>query len=152
MKGKRQEIILEIIKENAILTQDDLQNALKSRGYNVTQSTVSRDIKELCLVKGHDDNGRYRYIVNNNQTADKQFLSHYNDIIYRSVISIDSAVNDIVIKCYNGMASSVCVAIDALYNNKMLGTIAGDDTIFIVTRSEREAKELAFEIKEICEG
>ena len=76
MKGKRQETILKIIKDNAILTQDDLQNALKSVGFNVTQSTVSRDIKELCLVKGHDENGRYRYIVNSNQTSDKQMFSH----------------------------------------------------------------------------
>ena len=64
----------------------------------------------------------------------------------------NSAVNDIVIKCFSGMASSVCVAIDTLFRSKMLGTIAGEDTIFIVTHSEREAKLLALEIKEICKG
>ena len=149
MKGKRQERILEIIKENIIFTQDDLQNILNSLGFKVTQSTVSRDIKELRLVKGHDQNGNYRYISSDARINEYQPLTHYRNIFSRSVVSVDNALNDIVVKCYNGMASSVCVAIDAMYGSRMLGSIAGDDTIFIVTRSTNDAISLAEEFKKM---
>lgn len=149
MKGKRQEKILEIIKDNIIFTQDDLQNILNSLGFKVTQSTVSRDIKELRLVKGHDQNGNYRYISSDNRVNDHQPLSHYREIFSRSVVSVDNALNDIVIKCYNGMASSVCVAIDAMYSGRMLGSIAGEDTIFIITRSTNDAVALSEEFKKM---
>ena len=149
MKGKRQEKILEIIKENIIFTQDDLQNILNSLGFKVTQSTVSRDIKELRLVKGHDQNGNYRYISSDARINEYQPLTHYRDIFSRSVVSVDNALNDIVVKCYNDMASSVCVAIDAMYGSRMLGSIAGDDTIFIVTRSTNDAISLAEEFKKM---
>lgn len=148
MKGKRQEKILEIIKSQIILTQEDLQDALNSAGFKVTQSTVSRDIKELCLFKGHDSNGNYRYISGERTNAD-QPLSHYREIISRSVISIESALNDIVIKCYAGMAQSVCVAVDSMFSDKMLGSIAGDDTIFVITQSVENAFLLCDEIKKI---
>ena len=149
MKGKRQEKILEIIKDNIIFTQDDLQNILNSLGFKVTQSTVSRDIKELRLVKGHDQNGNYRYISSDNRVNDHQPLSHYREIFSRSVVSVDNALNDIVIKCYNGMASSVCVAIDAMFSGRMLGSIAGEDTIFIITRSTNDAVALSEEFKKM---
>lgn len=148
MKGKRQEKILEIIKDQIILTQDDLQNALNSAGFKVTQSTVSRDIKELCLFKGHDSNGNYRYI-SGDRTGSDQPLSHYREIIARSVISVESALNDIVIKCYSGMAQSVCVAVDSMFSGKMLGSIAGDDTIFVITQSVDNAFLLCDEIKKM---
>ncbi len=149
MKGKRQEKILEIIKDNIIFTQDDLQNILNSLGFKVTQSTVSRDIKELRLVKGHDQNGNYRYISSDTRVNDHQPLSHYREIFSRSVVSVDNALNDIVIKCYNGMASSVCVAIDAMFSGRMLGSIAGEDTIFIITRSTNDAVALSEEFKKM---
>ncbi len=149
MKDKRQEKILEIIKDNIIFTQDDLQSILNSLGFKVTQSTVSRDIKELRLVKGHDQNGNYRYISSDNRANDLQPLSHYREIFSRSVVSVDNALNDIVIKCYNGMASSVCVAIDAMFSGRMLGSIAGEDTIFIVARSTNDAIALSEELKKM---
>ena len=145
MKENRLEKILQIINERVILTQDDLQAALESEGFQVTQSTISRDIKRLRLVKGHDAHGNYRYISaagNNNRD-----FSQYKEMFSKSVISVDYALNDIVIKCYNGMASSVCVAVDAVFGGRMLGTIAGDDTIFIITKSEYDAKNLADELK-----
>lgn len=149
MKGKRQEVILDIIKKNIILTQDELQLALEKFGFNVTQSTVSRDIKELKLVKGRDEAGNYRYICAATNDTELKPLSNYKEIISNSVKSIDCAMNDVVVKCYTGMASSVCVAIDIIFGDKMLGSIAGDDTIFIVTHSIDEALQLSNEIKKI---
>ncbi len=147
VKGKRQEKILEIIKDRIILTQDDLQNALNEDGYNVTQSTISRDIKELKLIKGHDSEGNYRYVVHNVRTVGGQSISHYKDIINRSVIGVDYSLNNVVIKCYTGMASSTCVAIDTIFSGRMLGTIAGEDTILLITKSENDSLLLCEEIK-----
>ena len=149
MKNKRQEKILSIIKEQIIVTQDDLQNALLSFGFNVTQSTVSRDIRELKLVKDHDENGNYRYVSAERQGTSDQPLTNYRSIINSSVKSVNSAMNDVVIKCYTGMASSVCVAVDSIFSGSMLGSIAGDDTIFIVTHSTQEAVSLTNEIKKL---
>lgn len=149
MKRKRQQKILEIIANNIVLTQDDIQNLLLAAGFKVTQSTVSRDIKELRLIKGHDAAGNYRYVSSELRDTNKQAYSHYREIFSRYATNVDYALNDIVIKCVAGMASSVCVAIDAMYNDMMLGTIAGDDTIFIVTRSEAQAMQLTNELKKM---
>lgn len=149
MKRKRQQKILEIIANNIVLTQDDLQNLLLAEGFEVTQSTVSRDIKELRLIKGHDSAGNYRYVSSELRDTNKQAFSHYREIFSRYTTNIDFAINDIVIKCVAGMASSVCVAIDAMYNDMMLGTIAGDDTVFIITRSETQALQLTNELKKM---
>ncbi len=149
MKRKRQQKILEIIANNIVLTQDDLQNLLLAEGFEVTQSTVSRDIKELRLIKGHDAAGNYRYVSSELRDTNKQAFSHYREIFSRYTTSVEFALNDIVIKCIAGMASSVCVAIDAMYNDMMLGTIAGDDTVFIVTRSETQALQLTNELKKM---
>ncbi len=148
MKNKRQEKILEIIKNNIVLTQEDIQNALTEMGFTVTQSTVSRDIKELKLIKGHDSEGNYRYICAAKSGHSKS-LSHYYEMFKSSAVSVDCAVNDIVIRCHNGMASGACVAVDAIFGDRFLGTIAGDDTIFIVTRSVEDALELTQEIKKM---
>ncbi len=147
MKSRRQELLLEIIEEKIIVTQEELQSELNAAGFDVTQSTVSRDIKELKLVKAHDQNGNYRYIAS--KDSGKQPLSHFSDIIARSVKSVDCAMNDIVIKCFTGMAQSVCVAIDTLYNDRMLGSIAGDDTILIITRTSEDALSLTYEFKKM---
>ncbi len=147
MKSRRQEILLEIIENKIIVTQEELQSELNAAGFEVTQSTVSRDIKELKLVKVHDAGGNYRYAASGPSSA--QPLSHFNEIIAKSVRSVDCAMNDIVIKCFNGMASSVCVAIDTIYNDRMLGSIAGDDTIFIITRSSEDALSLCYELKKM---
>lgn len=152
MKNKRQQTILDLIAQNIIVTQDELQNALTNSGFKVTQSTVSRDIKELRLVKGHDADGNYRYISNENVSNTEQPYNHYRELILKSVKNVDYAMNNVVIKCYTGMASSVCVAIDTLYSNRMLGSLAGDDTIFIVTKSENESKLLTEEIKKLSGG
>ncbi len=149
VKTKRQEKILDIIQSDVIVTQEELQKALIDLGFKVTQSTVSRDIKELRLIKGHDKNGNYRYISVDKSNAQHQPISHYRELVAKSVKSIDCAMNDIVIKCYNGMASSVCVAIDVMIGDRMLGSVAGDDTILIVTHSVEDAIELTYELKKM---
>ncbi len=149
MKKKRQQKILEIIENNVVFTQDDIQNLLLADGFEVTQSTVSRDIKELRLIKGHDENGNYRYVSSQIKNSEKQSFAHYREIFSRYVKSVEYALNDVVVKCENGMASSVCVALDVMFKDMMLGTVAGDDTVFIVTHSELQAEQLSSELKGI---
>ncbi len=146
MKSTRQKQILEIIKNNIISNQEDLQNALLSLGYDVTQSTVSRDIKELKLVKSHDALGNYRYSFNKDLSDDN---SHRQNILANSILMVDYAMNNVVIKCRIAMASGVCAALDEMFHEYMLGSLAGDDTIIIVTRSEENSKELVGKINNI---
>ncbi len=149
MKGNRQEKILELISQKIILTQEDLQNALLNAGYPVTQSTVSRDIKELRLIKGHDAEGNYRYLSANTHSYNNHSEQHYKMLLSQSAKSIDYAVNNVVVKCFPGMASGAAVALDALFSDRMLGSLAGDDTILIVTRTEAQAADLAAAIRNI---
>ena len=143
MKSKRQEAILELIKNKICLTQEDLQNGLLGLGFEVTQSTVSRDIRELKLVKGRDANGNYRYISNAvSHTDEKNNTAHYSELFSRAVKKVNYSLNNVVIKCYNGMASVACVAVDELFGDMMLGSLAGDDTIIIVTTGEQQSKQL----------
>ncbi len=142
MKSKRQEAILELIKNKICLTQEDLQNGLLDLGFDVTQSTVSRDIRELKLVKGRDADGNYRYISNAVSQKDEKSNTHYSELFSRAVKEVNYSLNNVVIKCYNGMASVACVAVDELFGNMMLGSLAGDDTIIIVTTGEQQSKQL----------
>lgn len=141
MKNKRHEAILELIKNEICLTQEDLQNGLNKLGFNVTQSTVSRDIRALKLSKGRDDEGNYRY-RSNDEFLIKDEANHYKTLFLNSVNSIAYSINNVVVKCKSGMASSVCVAVDEMFGDMMLGSISGDDTIIIVTASENDSKEL----------
>ncbi len=147
LKQVRKKQILEIIEQKIILTQEDLQNELLSLGFDVTQSTVSRDIKELKLIKGHDRNGNYRYVVNN--TVNDDDASHKRDIFAKSVLSVDYALNNVVIKCRSGLASGACVALDGMFHEFMLGSLAGDDTIIVVTRCVEDSKTLVEKINNI---
>ena len=147
MKNKRQRLILDIIDQKVILTQDDLQTELLNQGYNVTQSTISRDIKELRLIKSHDSVGNYRYISANKKSSNDE--RHYHDLFIKSVKSVDYALNNVVIKTHAGMASSACVALDEIFHDMMLGSLAGDDTIIVVTRSENHSQILVDKINNI---
>lgn len=149
MKDNRQEKIIELIRKRIILTQEELQGALLDEGFKVTQSTVSRDIKELRLVKGHDSSGNYRYVLPEAALPTEQSALHYRELFSRSVRSIDYALNNVILKCDNGMASSACVSLDILYSDRMLGSLAGDDTVLIVTRSEADSAELVQELKKL---
>ena len=149
MKSNRQEAILELIKNKVCLTQEDLQAGLKALGYEVTQSTVSRDIRELKLVKGRDEHGNYRYLANHTQKLSKRDDLHYREMFTRSAKSVKYSLNNVVVKCDVGMASSACVAIDEKFGDMMLGSLAGDDTIIIVTDSEEHSKVLCENLKKL---
>ena len=138
-KNYRQEKILSIIEEFDISTQEELLEKLNKFGFDVTQATVSRDIKSLSLIKIQDSNGKYKYasVKKEGEASEK-----YDAILAHSVISIDYAGNITVVHCYPGMANAACASIDALHFEKSLGSIAGDDTIFILNRTPEAAKEL----------
>ncbi len=148
MKKHRQQAILGIIENQIIDTQEGLQEALIREGYNVTQATVSRDIKELRIVKSLDAGGVYRYMQGGSAKKDEN-NARFADIFSSSVISIESAMNDVIIKCHIGAASGAAAAIDNMFSQDMLGTLAGDDTILAITRDEKAAKELVQKLKSL---
>lgn len=140
MKSGRHTKILEIINAYPIETQDELLARLRQEGYNVTQATISRDIKDLRLVKSLDSDGKYRYSVSSGGSAD--IRSNFTQLFSSSVTTIDCAQNLVVIKTLSGMANAVCAALDSLANTSIVGTIAGDDTIFVACRTAQNAIEL----------
>lgn len=150
MKKRRHAKIREIIESHSIETQEELLEHLKAAGFDVTQATVSRDIKELRLVKSLDVNGVYRYMNPHVETGENGV--NYTDIFRNAVHSIDYASNDVVIKCHIGMAQAACAALDSMQWSMVVGTLAGDDTIFVITRSEQQAQVLVQELLRIMQG
>lgn len=143
MKQKRHNTILSLINSKIIETQGELTAELEKLGFVVTQATVSRDIKDLNLTKCQSGDGRYRYAQQG--TSGSNAIgggSRIKTIFANSVVSVDYAINQIVIKTLSGMAQAAAITIEGMNFPEMLGTIAGDDTVFVVVRSEREAKEL----------
>lgn len=134
MKYSRHTKILEIIDNHEIETQEELAVNLKECGFNVTQATVSRDIKELRLLKVLTKDGRYKYATIKQQESgiSDRFVKLFRD----SVMSIDSAENIIVIKTLPGAANAAAAALDALDLKELVGTLAGDDTIFLLVRNK----------------
>lgn len=145
MKNKRQYKILSIIKTHDVETQETLQNLLAESGFNVTQATVSRDIKDLRLVKKKTENGVYKYAA----PEEERFR---RNIFEETVREIDYAVNTVVIKCYNGMAQAACATLDSMDYSGIVGTIAGDDTIFVLMRTESDAEKLVKIFRELIGG
>lgn len=145
-KNKRQEKILEIISEYDISTQEQLTKRLTDCGFEVTQATVSRDIKALNLVKVQDGDGQYKYSLVKDETRSQ---TQYDAILSHSVTGVDYAMNITVVHCHAGMTNAACASIDALEFNRSVGTIAGDDTIFILNRTEEEAQRLCETLKSI---
>ncbi len=148
MKRQRQEAILNMIENNVIDTQKGLQDALTDMGFEVTQATVSRDIKELRIVKALDSEGRYRYIQNA-RSSGYDMPPRFSDIFSNSVVSVNYAMNDVVIKCHPGTASGACVVLDSMFESSVLGTLAGDDTILAITKDEESAAKLVEDLKEL---
>ena len=141
MKKDRHGEILKIISQHTVSTQEELLEKLKQAGYNTTQATVSRDITELNLVSHMITQGVYRYIESRSET--EEYLSKFNAIFAHSVISSDWAGNTTVIKCYTGMAQAACASFDSMHWEGLVGTIAGDDTIFALCRTPELAQELS---------
>lgn len=134
MKYSRHSKVLDLIDQNEIETQDELASRLQSEGYKVTQATVSRDIKELRLIKVLTKSGRYKYATIKHQ--DNVITERFVKIFKDSVIQIDSAQNIVVVKTLPGAAQAAAAAMDSLDLKEVVGTIAGDDTIFMVARHQ----------------
>lgn len=145
MKLNRHAKVLELIKLYPINTQEDLLEKLREEGYSVTQSTVSRDIKSLRLQKTLSHDGKYRYCAPSAQQTDMQ--NSFTGILAGSVVSVEGAMNMVVVKTYSGMASAACAAIDAMNFPTVVGTLAGDDTIFIACTNVEAAEEFVIELK-----
>jgi transcriptional regulator of arginine metabolism len=136
MKISRQSKIIELINKYDIETQEDLADRLMKDGYNVTQATVSRDIRELKLTKVAVDGGRQKYIVL--QKTEPGMSEKYTRVLKDGFVSMDMAQNIMVVKTVPGMAMAVAAALDALRFNSIVGSIAGDDTVMCAIRSTEE--------------
>ena len=141
MKNNRQNKILEIISNEIIETQEELIKRLQESGFNVTQATVSRDIKELKLYKSSSNGEKYRYV--SGIPSDMKKDAKFTNILKETLVSVDIAGHMIVVKTYNGMAMAACAAIDAMGFRDVVGSIAGDDTIFVAVRTEEGTKAVA---------
>nr|WP_244990360.1 arginine repressor [Clostridium algidicarnis] len=147
VKSKRHSKILEIISLKDIETQEELAEELKESGFNVTQATISRDIKMLKITKVLSSEGRYKYVVisrDQNQISDK-----LASVLTNTVLSIESIDKMVVIKTISGSASAAAEAIDNLQLTEIAGTIAGDNTILILVRSLERAEELVRKIRKL---
>lgn len=145
MKAKRQAMILELIKGTGIKTQDDLIKGLKAHGFEVTQATVSRDIRELNLVKSSDGAGGYRY-MSVAPTGD-DFLQKLTKIFAEAVHKVDYAQNIVVIKTYAGMGNAAGAAVDSMHLEGVVGSLAGDDTLLIIARNDEAANRICTKLK-----
>ena len=146
MKSQRQAKILEIIANKNVETQEQLLAALQAEGFHGTQATISRDIKELRIVKELTSLGTYRYTVSNSDLGNS-FSARLNTIFRECVISFDYAQNIIVVRTLPGLASAAGSAIDAMNLSTIVGSLAGDDTVMIVMRDTNAAATLCGEIK-----
>ena len=149
MKTRRQAKILELIQQNNVETQEELSAYLEREGYQVTQATVSRDIRELKLTKIATDNGRQKYAVI--ADADIGMLEKYARVLRVGYVSMDIAQNILVIKTVSGMASAVCAAIDAMKMNEVVGSIAGDDTLICIIRTNDDAVMTMKKLRKLVE-
>lgn len=138
MKTTRHNKILEVINKYPITTQEELIDHLRADGYEVTQSTISRDIKQLRLTKTLLPDGKYRYQAS--PIAEKGAKNNFRTIFSSSVISAEVAMNIVVVKTFSGMAQAACAALDMMSFEQIVGTLAGEDTIMVVCRNEANAE------------
>lgn len=136
MKGQRQSAILNLIQKYEIETQEELGEKLKMAGFKVTQATISRDIRELRLTKANSKKGGQKYMALTNQQH--QVSGKVLRVFKDALISMDKAENILVIRTLTGMGNAVAAAIDAFHYDEIVGTLAGDDTIFCATRCKKD--------------
>ena len=148
MKLGRQSVIMEIINERDIETQNQLMEALAERGVKSTQATLSRDIRDMRLVKELGPKGNYRYVAASKQDA-PDLDARLKKIFKESLVSYDVAQNLVVLKTLPGLANGACSALDGMDIEGLVGTIAGDDTVFIAMKDNACALKLHKEIEEM---
>ena len=148
MKNDRQAMILEIISQENIETQEQLLARLRERGVASTQATISRDIKQLHLIKEPVGRGVYKYAVSGNRTR-LNVAEKLRTIFRESITSMESAQNIVVVKTMPGLASAACSALDHMEIAYMVGSLAGDDTAFLVMRDTESARTFCEEIHEM---
>ena len=148
MKSDRHSVIMAIIKDNVISTQEELGDALRNQGILVTQATLSRDIKELGLIKAPTLDGNYRYALPQDRTPG-DIMRRAQRMLEDAVVAVDVAENIIVIKTMNGTAQGVAAAFDDLEWPEVVGTVGGDDTILVVIRSKEQAKEVVDRLRQL---
>lgn len=147
MKPGRQSVILEIISQQDIETQNQLLQALAARGIKSTQATLSRDIKDMRLVKELGPNGNYRYTTAAAKTGADDFEQRLRKIFKESVVSYDVAQNLLIIRTLPALASAACSAIDSMDIDGFVGSLAGDDTAFLAMKDNASAQALYHEIE-----
>ena len=141
-KKQRLGAIIDIINENAVETQGQLTEFLQKEGFEVTQATVSRDIKELNLIKIADKSGKYCYAMPGKENS-AGIRSRYNAVLRHAMITVSNAMNMVVVKTIPGSAQGCAMAIETMELENIVGILAGDDTVFIAMNSVKEAEELA---------
>lgn len=149
MKNKRQSKIIDLISNNEIGTQDELAFLLKEAGFKVTQATISRDIRELKITKMPIEKGRQRYVAISRDSAGNTSRNRYGRILKDALVSMDTAQNILVIRTSAGMAMAVAAAIDAIQIPSIVGSLAGDDTVFCAVKSAEEASDVLVQINAI---
>lgn len=150
MKTARQNKLLELIENNDIFTQEDLAERLINSGFNVTQATISRDLRELGITKAPAKGGQQKYAVSN--TNKTEFNETLLKVLKAGYISMDYAENIVVIKTSSGMAMAVAASVDAIGLNEIVGVVAGDDTILCVIRHKEKVFEVMERLKKILNG
>ena len=142
MKNKRQAMILELVDQYPIYSQQELADRLVEHGVPAAQPTISRDIKELRHFKVQDETGNYKYTYEKGDAA-----LRFSSLLHDSIVRFDYSENIVIIKCHVGMAQAVCAALDVMQLVDVMGTIAGDDTIFVVTHGGERSRALIETLK-----
>lgn len=150
MKRNRQEKLLELISRYEIETQDELIARLRENGFNATQATISRDIRELQIAKMTTGRGTYRYVLPKH--AEPAPAVSFSAALIDSIVKVQYAQNIVVLKTYPGLASAVAGGIDRMQVGQLLGCVAGDDTILIVTQDEDCARMFSEQVHDLLRG
>ena len=148
MKSKRQEKILQLIHDHDIETQEQLLSELREAGFQTTQATISRDIKQLHLMKAPDGKGGYRYAVSA-QMPKLNFEEKLQTIFRECVVSAENAQNLAIIKTMNGMANAAAFALDSMQDTDIVGTLAGDDTVLLVFHDSAHAADFCEQVRQM---
>ncbi len=146
MKKDRLDEIIHLVQQQDIETQEELTALLNQAGYPVTQATVSRDIRKLGLMKRPTQRGRMKYMI---PSGEENLNRRQQDILKASVLSMETAVNLLVIKTSSGMAMAAAAALDALKLEEIVGAVAGDDTILVATKAQKDAETLKTRLQKL---